>query len=152
MTREAFIKVLDKKGYSYEMMGDSVVVNGGDSEGVVYLESLTSLPPGVVFKNEWDVNLRSLTSLPRGVEFKNVGGVILSSLTSIPPGVEFNNRGDVYLKSLTSISSGVEFKNYGDVNLGSLIGDYFNRWSGNIKGIDSKRLLNLMIKQGLFER
>ena len=80
MTREEFIKELNKKGYSYEMMGDSVVVNGGDSEGVV--------------------NLRSLTSLPRGVEFKNVGNVYLRSLTSISPGVEFRNYGDAYLESL----------------------------------------------------
>jgi hypothetical protein len=152
MTQEEFIKVLDKKGYSYEMMGDSVVVNGGDSEGVVYLESLTSLPPGVVFKNEWDVNLRSLTSLPRGVEFKNVGGVILSSLTSIPRGVVFKNVGNVYLGALISLPPGVEFRNEGVVYLDALIGGRFSKWSGNIKGIDSKRLLNSMISKGLFER
>jgi hypothetical protein len=152
MTQKEFIEILDKKDYSYEMMGDSVVVNGGDSEGVVYLESLTSLPPGVVFKNEWDVNLNSLISIPPGVVFENVGGVILSSLTSIPRGVVFKNVGNVYLRSLTSISPGVEFKNYGDVYLRALIGERSDEWSGNIKGIDSKRLLNSMIKQGIFER
>jgi hypothetical protein len=30
--------------------------------------------------------------------------------------------------------------------------DWFNDWKGNMEGIDSKRLLNLMIKQGVFER
>jgi hypothetical protein len=46
----------------------------------------------------------------------------------------------------------VEFRNGGDVSLDYLLGDYFNRWSGNIEGIDSKRLLNKMIKDGIFER
>jgi hypothetical protein len=36
--------------------------------------------------------------------------------------------------------------------LNSLIGGRFSDWRGNIEGIDSKRLLNKMIKQGVFER
>jgi hypothetical protein len=44
----------------------------------------------------------------------------------------------------------VEFKNGGDVNLDYLLGGYFNEWKGNIEGIDSKRLLNKMIKDGVF--
>ena len=130
MTQKEFIKVLEKKGYSYEMMGDSVVVNGGDSKGVVWLGSLTSISPGVVFNNGGHVDLRSLTSISPGVEFRNDGSVDLNSLTSIPPGVEF--------------------KNGGDVNLDYLLGGYFNEWKGNIEGIDSKRLLNKMIKDGVF--
>ena len=38
----------------------------------------------------------------------------------------------------------------GDVYLKSLTGDYFHEWKGNIKGIDKKRLLNGMIKRGIF--
>jgi hypothetical protein len=41
------------------------------------------------------------------------------------------NEGDVYLKALE---------------------DWFNDWKGNIEGIDEKRLLNKMIKDGVFER
>jgi hypothetical protein len=85
-----------------------------------------------VFNNEGDVDLRSLTSLPPDVEFNNGGYVDLDDLTSLPPGVEFKNGGGVFLHSLT--------------------GGSFARWNGNIRGIDSKRLLNLMIKQGVFER
>jgi hypothetical protein len=129
MTREAFIKVLKKEGYSYEIEGDKVVVTG---EGFVYLRSLTSLPPGVVFRNRGYVDLGSLTSLPPGVEFRNRSSVYLTSLTSLPPDVEFRNEGDVYL--------------------GFLIGRWFDKWKGNIEGIDSKRLLNSMISKGLFER
>ena len=109
MTREEFIKQLDKKRYSYKMSGDKIVVT---DEGGVNLESLTSLPPGVVFRNR--------------------GAVSLDSITSLPPGVEFKNRGNVYLRSL--------------------IGGWFSDWKGNIEGIDAKRLLNVMIKQGVFER
>jgi hypothetical protein len=39
----------------------------------------------------------------------------------------------------------------GGVLLRDLIGG-FGDWSGNIEGIDSKRLLNLMINKGVFER
>ncbi len=129
MSREEFIKVLDSEGYSYEIEVDRIVVT---YEEHVYLSSLTSLPPGVVFKNGGSVWLRSLTSLPSGVEFKNRGSVYLKALTSLPPGVEFRNGGDVWLESL--------------------IGSVFNEWEGNIDGIDTKRLLNLMISKGVFER
>ena len=97
------------------------------------MSSLTSLPPGVVFKNGGYVDLRSLTSLPLGVEFKNKLSVFLNSLTSIPSGVEFRN-GSRY------------------IHLDSLIGGWFRDWKGNIEGIDEKRLLNKMISLGLFER
>jgi hypothetical protein len=108
----------------------------------------------VVFKNGGDVDLRSLTSLPPGVKFENGGDVGLGSLTSISPGVVFNNGWYVDLRSLTSLPPGVVFKkNDGGVYLNALIGGRFNSdWKGNIEGIDSKRLLNLMIKQGVFER
>jgi hypothetical protein len=129
MTREEFIKELDKKSYSYEIEGDKIVVTHKVN---VLLSSLTSLPPGVDFNNEGSVNLRSLTSLPPGVEFNNEGGVSLRSLTSLPSDVVFNNKGNVSLESI--------------------IGCWFDDWKGNIKGVDSTRLLNLMIKQGVFER
>ena len=127
MTRKEFIEVLDREGYSYEIEGDKIIVT---NEGTVYLTDLTSIPPGVVFKNGGGVNLQSLTSISPGVEFKNGEGVWLRSLTSLPPGVEFKNGGDVYLKSL--------------------VGGIFNDCKGNIKGIDSKRLLNFMISKGMF--
>ena len=83
------------------------------------------------------------------------GNAYLRSETSLPPNVVFNNRGLVDLYSLKEIPPGVEFKNGGAVNLNSLIGEACwavnsNTWEGNIKGIDSKRLLNLMIKKGMF--
>ena len=149
MTREEFTNVLDDYGYSYEIEGDRIIVTY--KEGV-WLDALTSLPPGVEFNNSVGVYLESLTSLPPGVEFKNGEDVYLNALTSLPPGVEFKNGGDVDLRSLTSLPPGVVFKNGGYVYLGLLIGRWFEDWTGNIEGIDPKDLFNLMIKQGIFER
>ncbi len=97
-------------------------------------------------------NLMSLTSLPPGVVFNNTGSVLLYSLTSLPPDVKFNNEGNVLLNYLTSISRGVVFSNEKNVRLDSLIGGWVNEWGGNIEGIDPKRLLNVMISKGIFER
>jgi hypothetical protein len=80
------------------------------------------------------------------------GGVYLNALTSLPPDVEFRNEGAVLLRSLTSLSPGVKFSNGGGIDLESLLGGAFGYWNGNIEGIDPKRLLNMMIKQGVFER
>jgi hypothetical protein len=64
--------------------------------------------------------------------------------------VVFKNEEHVYLRSLTSISPGVKFNNEGYVSLNSLVGGWVDEWSGNIKGIESKRLFNLMISKGMF--
>ena len=126
MTREEFIVVLEEEGYSYIEEGNKLVVTYGY------------------------VDLSSLQTLPPGVEFKNVGYVNLYSLKTLPPGVVFKNGGDVYLYSLKTISPGVEFKNGGNVLLESLVGEWIEGWKGNIEGIDSKMLLNLMINKGMF--
>ena len=149
MTQEEFIKVLDEKRYSYEIEGDKIIVT---DRMTVELDHIRSLPPGVVFKCKWNVRSKSITSLPPDVEFENDGNVILDSLTSISPGVEFNYGGEVDLRSLTSLPPGVVFKNEGVVDLRSLIGGQFNYWNGNIEGISSNMLLNVMIKQVVFER
>jgi hypothetical protein len=128
MTREEFIEILDKKRYSYNIEGNKIVVT---HKGYVFF--------------------RSLTGLPFGVEFGNEGAISLPSLTSIPSGVEFRNKGSVGLRSLTGLSPGMKFGNEGDVFLESLLGGWFGRWSGNIEGMDSKRLLNKMISIGLFD-
>ena len=129
MTNEEFIEILKEYRIPYEIERDKIVVN---HKGHVNLESLKTLPPGVQLNNGGHVWLNSLKILPPGVEFNNGGSVRLDSLKILPPGVEFNNGGDVYL--------------------GPLIDILFHKWSGNIEGIDSKRLLNVMISKRLFER
>jgi hypothetical protein len=117
MTREEFIDVLNQNGLSYRTEGETIVV---DHEGNVSLGGLTSLNPGVEFRNGGFVSLDSLTSLNPGVEFRNSGNVWLDSLTSLNPGVEFRNGDNVSLDSLTSLNPGVEFRNSGNVWLDSL--------------------------------
>jgi len=110
MTRKEFIEILNKKRYSYEIQGDKIVI-----------------------LSKGDIKLSFVTSLPPGVEFRNGGEVWLDSLEIIPPGVEFNNRGH-------------------SVYLNSLLNGWACDWSGSIYRIDNKRLLNMTIKQGVFER
>lgn len=127
MTREEFIQILDKKGYSYELVGDKIVIFSGD------------------FNN--DIKLGALESIPSDVVFRNEGNVYLLSLYSIPPGTIFNNGASVYFEyMLESISSSVVFNNR------LYIYCKFNLDGCDIKGIHSKRLFNLMIKQKIFER
>jgi hypothetical protein len=133
MTREEFIQILDKKGYTYELVGDKIVIFSGD------------------FNN--DIKLGALESIPSDVVFRNKGEVYLLSLYSIPPGTIFNNGASVYFEyMLESISSSVVFNNRLYIYLKFFNGGNMNAWDGNIKGINSKSLFNLMIKQGVFER
>jgi hypothetical protein len=147
MTQEEFIEELKKRGYSYEIEGDEIVVT---HQGWVSFPSLKSLPPGVQFQNQGWVSLDSLERVPPGVQFQNKGDVGLNSLESLPPGVQFQNKGDVGLHSLESLPPGVRFQNQGWVSLSSLVGGWFEDWKGNIEGVDPKRLLNLMIDKKLF--
>jgi hypothetical protein len=127
MTQEEFVQVLKKFGYSFERAGDEILVT-----------------------HQGSVSLGSLKSLPPGVQFQNRGNVWLNSLERVPPGVRFENNGDVGLSSLESLPPGFRFENQWDVDLNSLMGGWFYEWNGNIKGVDSKRLLNLMIDKKLF--
>jgi hypothetical protein len=68
---------------------------------------------------------------------------------SLPPKVEFRNVRHVFLNRVQHIPSGVEFNNEGKVGLDSLIGGYIDEWAGNIPDIESKKLLNLMIKKNI---
>jgi len=146
MTKEGFIDELESRDYSYEIVDDKIIVNHDWNVNLGYLKSL---PSDVVFNNQGGVYLESLDSLPPVVEFNNQGVVHLDSLTSLHPGVVFNNETNVYLDLLNSISPGVEFNNKEYVYL---LGRWFYMWNGNIEEIDSKRLLNKMIKDRVFER
>jgi hypothetical protein len=142
MTREAFIKVLDEKGYPYEIVGNKIMVNaekgtpGYSGDGFLYLEDLKSLPPNVHFKTSGNIYLNGLTHLPSGITFGGRGwNVELNSLRSIPSDTRFETNASI--KSLIGPAG-----DYG----------YFRAWEGNIEGIAPKRLLDKMVSLGLFER
>ena len=141
MTKEEFIKELKDRDYEYEVdvIGGKIVVKEGDHQGRIYL-------------SQEFYNYNKIESIPSDVYFKNRLTIYLSYLKSLPPGVVFENGGSVRLDNVQRISPSVEFSNGGKVSLQSLMGGLFDYWEGNIKGIDSKRLLNKMVKDGLFNR
>jgi len=167
MTMEEFIKVLEESGYLYKEQGGKLAIFSTDgfwlnhlqsippdvvflNQGDVALNSLETLPPGVEFRNDGYVGLKALKSLSSDVVFRNGGRIFLHSIKTLPSGVQFMNRGHVDLELLQILPPGVEFKNGGDVNLSSLVGTWFEHWKDNIGGANSQRLLNVMIKQGVF--
>ena len=74
------------------------------------------------------------------------------SLKTLPEEIFFSNGGYVALNSLQTIQKGIKFSDKGDVYLEDLIGDWFSKWKGNIKGINPNILLNKMIGEGLFKK
>lgn len=127
MTKEAFLQLLDRVGYSYEIDSQSTIVT-----------------------TKGDVNLNYYESIPPNVKFKNDGSVYLSRLKSLPSNTHFLNTGYVNLESITSLPQTTKFANGGEIHLESLVGGWFDDWPSNINGINNKRLLNFMIKKGLF--
>ena len=116
--------------YYTEVKGGKIIVSAfPDEDGScdIDLREL-EIPSDVIFENEGEVTLR-IEEIPENVEFANEGDVYLYYVKNIHPSVKFNNEGEVFLK-----------------------GDWLGGWSGNIKGIDSKRLLNKMIELGMFDR
>ena len=124
MTREGLIEMLDR------------IADRQKSEPFYTIKDNKILITGnngtVDFRHTMGINLNWIKNIPADVEFVNDGPVRLDRVMEIDPSVRFNNNGWVLLKRL-------------DIR-------YFNKWSGNIEGIDSKRLLNFMISKGLFER
>lgn len=170
MTREEFIEVLDKEGYSHEIDGDKIIVKKDDNsdreghilkitsipsniifkcEGNLIFPYLTSLADGIEFRNNGRVSLREMKSIPSDIKFNNKGSVWAEELENIPTGFEFRNEGAIFLKNIRSIPSGVKFNNDGGVYINTYTS--INPWRGDsIDGIDNKRLVNLLIKQGMF--
>ena len=149
MTREEFIDRIEKiPGYYYELEGDKIIIPkycGGMDWAI------ESLPPVVEFRNTGSVLLDSLKEIPAGVSFYNTQWVSLNSIKHIPEGVGFYNRNGVVADIVESISPGVEFNNSGAISMESLkINTEFD-WGCEVKGIDDRRILNAMIKRGLFQ-
>jgi hypothetical protein len=133
MTREEFKEILRLSRINYNVEGDLIVID--DSE---------------VFSGAKDINLISVQSLPYGVKFINSGDVYLTTLRYLSPGVDFCNGGDVVINEVLKIPPGVKFENEGDAYFGDMLRGEFRLWSGNMEGVDPKRLLNHMISKGIF--
>lgn len=135
MTRDQFIEVLNLVGYSFETEGNKIIIN---HEGDVYLQKIDKIPSDIEFRNGSPAS---------------PAAVYLTSLKIVPPNVIFNNNyGNVYLDNVEKISPGVEFRNIGNLYLRSLFGGwvFWRESEAKIHDISLIRLLNLMIKKGLF--
>jgi hypothetical protein len=136
MTREEFITILDDNNYLYKIVGDKISIIEkrflGKTWSNIELEPIESIPPNIHFDND--------------LGYHASGDVFLSNLKALPHGIVFNNKGDVYLQSVETIHPSVQFNNKGDVKLKL----FFKYLECNIDGIASNRLLNGMIKRGLF--
>ncbi len=143
MTQEEFIEVLDKNNYSYQIKGDNIIVTKGGGKHGLHLVSFN-------VEDGEDFEIYVIDSIPQGVIFKNKGLVNLSSLEEIPDGVEFRNIGDLWLDSISTskIPQGYVFYNTGSIRFRNRYWD--SNFSGNIEGINDKRLMNLMIKREIF--
>ncbi len=88
-------KVLDKKRYTYEDLGNELIIN---HKGNINLYSITFLPDNIQFNNGGNIYLDSLTSLPDNIQFNNGGNVSLGKLRSLPNNKYeiFHNKGIVY--------------------------------------------------------
>lgn len=131
MTREKFIKELDKRDYSYEIIGDHLFVTVGE-----YHTSFSN------------VLLKKLKSIPENTIFKNNGNVDLTSVNNIPQGVEFQNEGNVYLNPNAHISNNVFFKNDGFIKKGSTIIRFDSNYDIHLRGISKSRMVNLILGRG----
>lgn len=89
MNRDEFIGMLDKKGYSYKVEGDKIIVN--DKRDISF-PFRTTIPSGVVFNNGERVNLGAVTSIPSGVKFNNRGEVSMNKLRKAGIGIKGVNR------------------------------------------------------------
>jgi hypothetical protein len=149
MTQKEFTKVLKKNGHTYELVDNKVIVTSPNI--TLYLDTLTEIPSGIIFNNGGFVDLSSLVEIPSDIEFNNAGHVMLKSLRDLPPSIKFNNRGHVWLNSLGRIPYNLlNLDNIKDIYLGPLFGGWISGWEGNIRGVESKRLLNLMSSKEMF--
>ena len=148
MTQEEFIKVLKREDYSYEIEGNKLLVTYRGTVALVNI--IESIPSDVVFKNRGHVLLRSLKTLPQGTVFQNLGDVELWELEELPQGTVFNNTGTVVLR-IDNIPSSTIVNNGKGIFFGGRK-SWISSWGNRIEGISFDRLLNLMIKQGVFER
>jgi hypothetical protein len=141
ITSSEFIYVLDKMDFIYSIEGDMIIIgsNGLSKKGYRDL-------------NHGNINLSALKSLPPNIVFKNTGWIDFESITYVPPGTNFDNGGRVYLDSVTEISPTANFGDYvTDVWIEKLR-IKTEEWDLDISGIRDVRILNKMIKDGLFDR
>ena len=111
MRRDTFMDFLDKEEYSFTEQGNKIIID----DPSLFDADISSIPPGVIFRNGGDVYLDYVTSIPKGTEFENAGHVFVQGAISLSEGIKFRNRGDVNMESIRSFDVDIIFKNSGDL-------------------------------------
>ena len=173
MTREEFIEVLDKEGYSHEINGNKLIVRkAAKDSGENHNLHVYSIPSNVIFEVDGNLGIGFISSIPNGVEFRNTGSVIFLRLETLSPDVKFNNKGSIWMEEIEVLPSGLVFNNGEGIflkmikiipedvtfnNKGGLYVDVYKRgfknWKVNhegIEGIDDLKIFRHLIKQGMF--
>lgn len=113
MKRDKFIDILDEEEFNFYEQGNKIIID----EPCLFDMDISSIPPGVVFRNGGDVYLDYVTNIPKGTEFENDGHVFLQGAISLSEGIKFRNKGDVNIESIRSLDKDIIFKNTGDLRL-----------------------------------
>jgi hypothetical protein len=156
MTHKRFIEILEDAKYPYELELGKIIVYSPPMKEYFSL-ARDEIPPNIVFKNKGNVFLNNIEELPSGIEFRNGGDIQMGELKDLPSDVVIANGGTIFLRSIEKIHPGVEFNNGQGKYLESVsflsvfLGDKNNiHTECKIDRINNRRLINFMIKKGLF--
>lgn len=179
MSRDEFIKKLQKFSIYFKYEGDQILVcddeykgkvdnNHVDLEGIysipdnvtfqnggnLWLSSVKYIGKNVIFENKGLLNLESLESITEEIKFRNKSFVALSNVREIIPQITFENGGGVYLLSMEpkDINSVVEFRNKGGVAIKGFDTREIDPESSSIlfpEGITRGRIVNKLIKNNI---
>lgn len=128
MTKEGFKELLSKEGYPYRLEGDQIIID--------YLYS---------------IEISSPIDIPSGTVFTNSGSVWLSDVKSIDESVIFSNSGHIDLFRKFNENSSIVTRIFSTKPSFSRVGNIGNIEYTTDRYINGKRLLNLMIKRGIYK-
>ena len=154
MKKSEFKKVLKNSGVNFKVLNKFIVIT--DSNGSVYLESLTTLPDNVKFENHGSVYLRSLTGKTLKYRDEEVKFLEVDNSTMIilnkkeEDGVTIYNAkyfggGKISDLKQCYIAEKDGYSAHGETEIDAIDDVNFKILSENF---DKKELINIIIKRG----
>ena len=119
MTREAFIKALDRQRIHHTEEDGRLIVGRISRNGYVsfYDLGINSMPPDVTFENSGNIQLGDLKEIPEGVFFDNGNYIYWNNANSgkISRGTRFGKRVTGIVTSRGFLDLGIPEINEGDL-------------------------------------
>ena len=97
------------KKFAEEIKIDVKYLLGEKYDGLLFLDSVKSLPENIVFNVDGSLILNSVRSLSANIVFNVGGNLNLSSVESLPDNIRFNVGGWLDLSSVKSLPSNTIF-------------------------------------------